>query len=603
MNRLFLIALSIVLPLAAQDAAAPGNAAPAATPSPAAAAPAAVPAAPAANAPAPSQSAPAPSSFQGFGGEQADNDLLYAPMLPSKAWFRRTFKAEVPRYELRPPVRLNDHVVSGKLELSLKNFMDLVLVNNTDIEVTRLTVEQPRNAISRASSIFDPTILTRFTSTKQTNAATDLLAGANTVEQLTIPWQFTYNQLLSSGAQLNAGFAGQRFSTNSTLQTFNPSFNTNLNLGVTQPLLRGRGKDIVMLPITIARTRYRQSQYDMYDVVLRQLAAAQTLYWNVIEARENLKVQEKSLELADASLKRSQRELELGATSQLDIYQPQAVYANAEIFVTQARFRLANAEDALRRQIGADLDPEVRKLPLVLTEPVTIPSDMGEIDKESYITKAMRLRPDLRSDKISLDIDDLQMKQARNSLLPNIALGGGYTTTGRGGVFYPRRNLTDTGGAIVPVPGGIGDAFDQMFGFGFPIYNVSLTIQLPLRDRRAAADLADAAVARKRDLLQMRADEQTARLDVLTAINGLENSKAGVRLAQIARDLALKRADAEQKKYELGTTTIFFVLQAQGDLTAAESALVTQSVNYRRNLMLLQQRTGELLTDYGIRLP
>jgi outer membrane protein TolC len=90
---------------------------------------------------------------------------------------------------------------------------------------------------------------------------------------------------------------------------------------------------------------------------------------------------------------------------------------------------------------------------------------------------------------------------------------------------------------------------------------------------------------------------------VLTAINGLENSKAGVRLAQIARDLALKRQDAEQKKYELGTTTIFFVLQAQGDLTAAESALVTQSVNYRRNLMLLQQRTGELLTDFGIRLP
>ena len=599
MNRLFLLAFTTLLPLAAQNAAAPSNAVP-------------PPSAAAVSAPAPTAAVPAPppatdqnmpkSAAQNFGGEVGADDLLYAPMFPSKAWMRRTFKAEVPRYELRPPVRLNDHVVSGKLELSLKNFMDLVLANNTDIEISRLVVEQPRNAISRAHSIFDPSILTRFTSTKQTNAATDLLAGANTLEQLTIPWTVNYNQLLSTGATLQAGFGGQRFSTNSNLQTFNPSFNTNLNLNVSQPLLRGRGKDIVMLPITIARTRYKQSQYDMYDAILRLLGTAQTLYWNVIEARENLKVQEKSLELADASLKRSQRELELGATSQLDIYQPQAVYANAEIFVTQARFRLANAEDNLRRQIAADLDPEIRKLPLVLTEPVTIPPDSGEIDKETYIAKAMRFRPDLRSDKVALDIDDLQMKLARNSFLPNVAIGGGYTTVGRGGVFFPRRGLTDTG-PITPVPGGIVDAFDQMFGFGFPIYNVSLTIQLPLRDRRAAADLADAAIARKRDLLTMRTDEQTARLDVLTAINGLENSKAGVRLAQIARDLALKRQDAEQKKYELGTTTIFFVLQAQGDLTAAESALVTQSVNYRRNLMLLQQRTGELLTDFGIRLP
>jgi outer membrane protein len=191
---------------------------------------------------------------------------------------------------------------------------------------------------------------------------------------------------------------------------------------------------------------------------------------------------------------------------------------------------------------------------------------------------------------------------AKNALLPNLSLQGGYSTVGRGGVFFPRRGF-DQSGPVLPVPGGLGDAFDQMFGFNFPTYNFALTLNLPLRDRRAAADLADSTVARKRDMLAVRTTEQQIRLEVLNAINQVENSRASVKLAQIARDLAQKRVDAEQKKYELGTTTIFFVLAAQNDLTLAESALVTQSVGYRRNLLVLQQRTGELLAERGVVVP
>jgi outer membrane protein len=198
-------------------------------------------------------------------------------------------------------------------------------------------------------------------------------------------------------------------------------------------------------------------------------------------------------------------------------------------------------------------------------------------------------------------VDDLSLKSARNNLKPNLALGGGYTTTGRGGTFYPRQI---TGGPVsTPIPGGLGDAFDQMFGFGFPIYNFSLTLNLPIRDRRAAADFADATIARKRDQLQLRSDQQQARLDVLTAVNQVENARASVRLAQIARDLAQKRAEAEDKKYQLGTSTIFLVLSAQNDLTLAESQLVTQSINYRLFMLTLLQRTGELLPERGLTLP
>jgi outer membrane protein TolC len=104
-------------------------------------------------------------------------------------------------------------------------------------------------------------------------------------------------------------------------------------------------------------------------------------------------------------------------------------------------------------------------------------------------------------------------------------------------------------------------------------------------------------------MLNVRASEQQIRLDTLNAINQVENSRASVRLAQIARDLSQKRVEAEQKKYELGTSTIFLVLSAQNDLTRDEANLVNQSVGYRRNLLTLMQRTGELLAERGVFLP
>jgi outer membrane protein TolC len=150
------------------------------------------------------------------------------------------------------------------------------------------------------------------------------------------------------------------------------------------------------------------------------------------------------------------------------------------------------------------------------------------------------------------------------------------------------------------IPGGMGDAFDQLFGFGLPTYRFGLTLRLPIRDRARSADLADALVSKKLDALRTRSLEQRVRLDVLNAINNVESSKAGVKLAEVAVEFARKQAEAEQKKYDLGTNVMYFVLQAQTDLATAQSQLVTQSISYRRNLLNLLRYTGELLDERGI---
>ena len=531
-------------------------------------------------------------------------DLLPAPWFPSASYFRWSFTPETPRAQLQPPIRLGDFVVDGKLELSLRAYLELVLANNTDIQIQKLTVEVPKNAITRAFAPFDPTLSSSFRSNRQRTPTQDALAGAATLQQLTQPYQLLVSQTLDTGTQYSVGFRSTRTSTNNTFATFNPAVSANLDFTFTQPLLRGRGY-VNKIPIVVARTRYRASQYTVEDQLLRLLEAAENAYWNVIEAREGLKVQDNALGLADQVLKRAQLELKLGSISPLEIYQPQQQYANAEVLLTQARYRLIQTEDQLRRQMGVDLDPDFRTLPLVLTETVLPPADERAMDKERFVESAYQRRPDLKSVLQNIEVDDLQIQQAKNNLLPNLSLSGNYSSFGRGGEFLEGTSSSVGGGPRIitrVTPVGFGDVLDQIFQFNNPTYGLQLTLTLPLRDRRAAADLADATVNKRLDYLRARNLEQQIRQEVLNAVTQVENSRASVKLAEVALDFAQKRVDAEQKRYDLGVTTIFFLIDAQNALTVAQSNLVTQSVQYRRNLLNLLRVTGQLLEERGVRI-
>jgi outer membrane protein len=517
-----------------------------------------------------------------------------APWVGTGSYFRKVFKTPDTRVELRGPVKLRDYVVDGKLELSLKNYLDLVMANNTDIEVQRLSLEIPKDAIQRAFGIFDPFVAANFTATRAVNPATNTLQGAAILSTLNQPFSATYRQLLATGTQLTTSFGTTKFSTNDAFQAYNPSYTSGLNFALTQPLMRGRGGYVTRLPITIARSQKKSADLAFEALVQQLLANAENAYWDVIQARERIRVQEQALQLADQALKRARREVELGATSPLEIYQPEQNYATAEINLVQVKYQLTTAEDTLRRQIGADLDPDVRNLPLILTERVDPVVDEKPVDRERMVEAALSKRPDLKSAVETVVGNELQVQQALDGLKPVLNLTGGYTSNGRGGPFFP------PGQPGVVVPGGVTDSWGQTFGFDYSTWVMGVTLQLPLRDRNAAANLADSVVNKRLNVLRQRSVEQQIRQDVLVAVSQLENSKASLKLAQVVLDFSIKRADADQKRYDLGVISLFLLLDAQNALTLAQSNVVNQTVLYRRNLLNLQQRVGTLLDDKGI---
>ncbi|HVN06512.1 MAG TPA: TolC family protein [Bryobacteraceae bacterium] len=512
---------------------------------------------------------------------------------PKPSYFRQTFLRPVTDVKLEAPAHLEDYVVDGKLSLSLHAYLELVMANNTDIAIERLTVDVAQNALTRAFAPFDPLATASFSNTEQRTPSGDQLAGATTVVSTTQPANFSYSQTLPTGLQYQAQFFAEKLSTNSGYYYYNPSLTSTMTLNVSQPLIKNRGMYINRLPIMLATSRLRKTHYDLKTSLLQLVSAAENAYWDAVLARQNLRVAKSGRDLADQALKRSERELQLGALSPLDIFNPQQQYATSQIGVSQAEYFQKEADDALRRQMGADLDPKIRTLPIELTETVSPDVEAPPIDAEKEVATALAERPDLRSAMQNLDIDDLGMRSARNELLPDLELTGSYATQGLGGIFYPA--IGEPG-----IPGGFGDALSQMFGFGYPIYSFGLTLRLPVKNHQASADLADSLVAKKRDALNVRTVKQQVRLDVLQAVSQVESAKDAMKLAVVARDFSQKYMEAEQKKYELGNSTVFFVLQAQGALVSAESTVAQNAVNYRRNLMNLLLRTGELLEARGI---
>ena len=517
---------------------------------------------------------------------------------PAQDYFREQWQPAPYDIEIDTVGNLEDYVVDGKLELSLRTYLELVMANHPNVQIQVINVLEQENAIQSALSPFDPNLTLNFNANRGTNPSQDVLQGGAVVSTLRQDGGFTYRQLLDTGLNYTVGFTGLKNASSSAFRTFNPSIQDTLLFRLSQPLLRGRGRGIQRIPVMIAESRHDITRAQAINRIIALIAQAENTYWQVVSNREALTVQENNLELRNAFLQRSQRELELGAISRLDIYQPEQNFANAQVSVTRARYRLQQSEDRVRRQIAADLDPEIRNLPLVLTESADPPIYMPSFEPEEAIRKALAFRPEVRQSRKNLEIDDYNIRRYTNAQRPDLSLNASYSATGLGGNLYETSLLGGTSRLLEA--GGFPAAMNQLFQFAFPTYSVGVTLDLPLRNRRAAADLANSALSKKRNMYQLRSLEQDIRLEVLNAITGVELSKAAIQQAAVALDFSQKRLDAEQQKYDLGVSTAFIVLDAQDDLVQSESDLLQESIGYRQAMVTLLQATGELLAERGV---
>ncbi len=531
--------------------------------------------------------------------------FLLLSIVPGRAQKRENYRGlltpQVASDKLPGPQRLRDYVADGKLRLSLRDAVVLTLENNSIVRVQESQVETDKFALLRTYQPFDPQLQTVVDVSRYSYAGTNQLqgvgtSGSGTLNSLTQSAQINYSQSFQTGTNLVVGLASTKNSTNSAFYFFNPYFSSNLRLQFTQPLLRNGWRFANRAPLVIARRVVQQSLANFEAQVSDAVLQAVTQYWAVVQSRGDLEVERKSLEAADASYQHDKRALELGALPPLDIYRSESEVASRRVQMIQGEYALKRTEDALRLTIGADQDPYFRALDLELTEKPDPEGELKSIDAATALQQAEAQRPEFLAARYALENDDTSVRLARNHLKPDLSLSGFYQSSGLGG-----NEFSLTTGQLVS-RGGLGSSFNQLFGFGFPGYGATLALNLPIKNRAAQADLGSALVSRHRDMYSAQQVQEQVMLDVTNSIHQLELAKLTLAAGKTALDLAQKTLTAEQRKYELGAQTIFFVLDAQTRLAQAESNLLQAQITYQIAVAAVDHATGGLLQPYHVQV-
>jgi HAE1 family hydrophobic/amphiphilic exporter-1 len=507
--------------------------------------------------------------------------------------------AESPTGALRGPEGLRERIVDGKLQLGVADAIQLVLLNSTDVRLSYLDFDDARYAKLGARQRFDPLLSTSFNRGRRLSPTTSTLEGAETLDALSQDGRLSLAQTLPFlGTRYDFAFDGSKADTNSRFSTFNPAFSSDLTLRLTQPLFGQRSPFATRAVVLIADQTFRQSRANLEERLSRAIVDAVDAYWEAVQAGESLAVARESLALAEATYARDKRGLELGALPPLDIHRSESTVASRRLQVIQAEYALKRSQDRLRRLVGADLDPQVARLAIVLTEPAVPSGELLSVDPASALEQARARRPEIESMRHQVAASETGLRVARGNLRPDVAVSAFYSTSGRGGTALDPSTEPPT----IVSRGGFRQSLDQLRSFDFSTYGLNVILSLPLRNRGAEAELGQARVDRERALYLLREREQAVALDVQTAIDELEKTKLSLGVARLARDLAQKTLEAEQRKRELGENTLFFVLEAQAGLASAELSFLRAAVEYQRAVTGVARATGTLLERHHVQI-
>jgi outer membrane protein TolC len=513
--------------------------------------------------------------------------------------YRSLLTPDVRTGKIASPEHLKAYLQDGKIRIGLRDAILLALENDSDIRLQESQIEFRKFFLLSTFQPFDPSLQSLFQVNRYSYPTFTQLQGVgitgnSVLNSLSQAGQVNYQQTFTTGTNVQAGVTSTRASTNSSYYFFNPNYSSSLNLQFTQPLLRGGGRFANTAPIKIARKGLAQSQALFEASVNDTVFQVVSQYWTAVQARGALDVQRRALDLAEASYKRDKRSLELGALPPLDIIRSESEVAARKVAQIQAAYALTQAEEALRLTIGANQDPQFRSAGFELTDDPQPAGDLVTASLDASLDQALSSRPELSAAANALAGDDLGIRLAKNQLKPNLSLSGFYQSNGLGGNQY---DLV-TGQLIAS--GGFGSSFNQLFGFGFPGYGGTLSLTLPIRNRGAQAQLGNALVSREHDLYSARQVKEQITLQVRAALEQLETAEVTLDAANKSFDLAKQQLAADQRKYELGAQTSFFVLDSQSRLAQAELAMLQARVAYQIARASIDHAKGTLLAPFHL---
>ncbi|HLH20179.1 MAG TPA: TolC family protein [Bryobacteraceae bacterium] len=544
--------------------------------------------------------------------------------------------------------RLEALVRGGNLYLSVQDVIALVLENNLDIAVQRYSPFLAREVLRRAEGggilrnidtpilagpvsvstagistnanglaggaglgsgggivtqvgpappNFDPTLQAQVQvghlTTPETNVLlNDTTALTNSYRSL---W-LAYSQQWATGTGFNFTFFNTRSYLNSATPLFNPSIQGFFDVYITQNLLQGFSPAVNNRDIRVARNNLKVSRLQVELQVSTTVAAVLNLYWDLVSFNEAVRIKQSALETAQKLYQGNVKEREIGALAGIEVTRAAAGVSAAKEDLLIAQTNLAQQEIVLKNALSRNgiqsawLD-DVHIIPL---DHIEVPRQEEIRPVQDLIRESLANRLEIDRARVDLDSRQIMIKGDKNALLPTLQAFTEFTNNGLSGPANPLYN--NCCGAPNPYfLGGDGTVLSQLFHRNFPNYSAGFSLNIPFRNRVQQADyVTDQLQLRQAELTLQRAINQV-RVDVKTAVIGLEQARTRYETAVDTRKLAEQTLDAEQKRFQAGVGSVALVMQAQKDLATAEDAEVQSMANYTHARIFFDQAMGRTL--------
>ena len=432
-----------------------------------------------------------------------------------------------------------------------------------------------------------------------------ITTGTNTLINEQLNSGITYSQAFLTGSAISFNFSSFTTNSNALRNIFNPSLNSSLGLNFRQSLTQGFGRSLNSRQIRIARNNREVSDLSFKQQVITTVSQIQNLYWDLVSFNEDVRVKQQSLQLAQKLLNDNKRQVEIGTLAPIEIVRAEAEVAAREQDLTVSQTQVQQQETILKNALSKSgvASPLIAEAHIVPTSRITVPKVEPIEPIQDLIGSALQSRPELAQSRIRLTNSDISLKAVRNSMLPSVDLIGTLTNNALAGQVNERFAAFPGTSQQAPSPfflGGLGTTMSQIFARNFPDYSVGVRLNVPLRNRAAQADMVSAQLQYRESEIRLRQAENAVRVEVKNALVALQQARARMGAATKSRLLQEQTLDAEQKKYALGASTIYMVIQAQRDLAQARSVEVAAANNYTKARVEVDRSTGQTLAKNNI---
>jgi outer membrane protein TolC len=406
-----------------------------------------------------------------------------------------------------------------------------------------------------------------------------------------------FTQAFPTGTSISFAFDNNRQTTNSPEIFLSPALNTYYRFTFQQQLLAGFGLGPNLRYLRIAKNNKKISDIAFKNQVIATITQIENIYWDLVSAYEQARVNEQSLAFANQTLDNARKQLQLESIPEMDVMKAEAEASRRDQDLTVARTNLQLQESLIKNALTKSLDdPTLEEMPVIPMD--RMQTTNTEVDASEpildLITEALRDRPELLETDVDLANRQISRQAARNALLPTLSLVGFYGGSGLAGIVPPEVTVTST------VSTDLVGSWQNAFNNSSPDYFVGLSLSIPFRNRVAKADQYRSELEYRQASVRKEQLRKQIRIEVRNAQYALEQSHARVESARKARDLADRTFTITKKEQELGSGSNYQTMTAQRDLSEAELDLVNAMTTYQKARVELDRATGATLEHNGV---